>query len=124
MFKNHPKLDTAFIEYKTEMQKHEIEMVLKLADEFINDPLRKDRLNAQECKPCFYESRLAGNSATATKCACCEKKMYFGSTDVDILCIDCAKKLDLCKHCGGDIESKHRRKHRSLNKCKGKNDIY
>lgn len=31
-------------------------------------------------------------------------------TNVDVLCVDCARRAQLCKHCGADIDLKNRRK--------------
>ena len=36
--------------------------------------------------------------------------VMYSSTNTDRLCMDCAKKHHLCKHCGGDISMRARRK--------------
>lgn len=87
-----------------------IKDILKLADDIQNDTQRKQRLEKQNCKRCFYQSRLGGAAMTEQPCMCCSKNEMYGSTATDVLCLECAKKHDLCKHCGGDLEMRTRRK--------------
>lgn len=87
--------------------------VLGRADQFRADPQKKERLEASECVVCFtgYGSGRAGGAmCTTVLCCFCEKEIHFGSTCIDIACVDCAKKHGICKHCGGDVNLKHRRK--------------
>lgn len=68
------------------------------------------RREAQECVMCFGESRIGGAALTARQCAHCDATLYSGNTNVDVLCVDCARRAQLCKHCGADIDLKNRRK--------------
>ena len=90
-----------------------IKRTQKLSEQFTTDPERSERLEKQECMACFYcPSRIGGAAVTVGVCGLCDKEEVFGNTCVDVLCKDCANRHDLCIHCGGDIESKQRRKQR------------
>lgn len=76
----------------------------------VNDVTCDQRRDAQECPVCFYSQKIGGASMTESKCSMCGKELIFGNTNTDELCIGCATVHGLCKHCGGDIELKQRRK--------------
>ncbi len=87
----------------------------------IEDTDKEKRLTKCECVVCFYAtSRIGGCAMTSAECANCKKDMMFGSTCVDLLCKECAKKLKLCCFCGSDIEYKNRRKIDFYQKQEGK----
>lgn len=67
-----------------------------------DDPYREKRKEKQLCKYCFYMTgdSWAGQAFSDTKCEYCEKEMTFATTDTDSFCIECARKLNVCKHCG------------------------
>lgn len=84
-------------------------------DNVMNDPEKKKRIEKQECSYCYYmKQKVGGAAVTFLQCGLCENQLTSGSICVDVLCLDCAKEQRLCKHCGGDIEMKHRRKPRNL----------
>lgn len=88
-----------------------IEGTLKNAEDLKTDPDKKVRLEKNECKSCFYlNGRMGGSVMTERPCGICDEPMSFGSTCTDVTCTSCAHKNMLCKHCGGDIDSKNRRK--------------
>jgi len=76
----------------------------------VNDVRKTGRQNKQECQVCFYSMKVGGAAMTSSKCGICQTILSFGSTNVDRVCMNCATKHRLCKHCGGDIEFKQRRK--------------
>lgn len=81
-----------------------IQSVLDYAQQLETDPRREERLAKQFCKACFYgPPRVAGAAMTTQPCMCCGEDQQYGSTNTDVLCLDCAKAHDLCKHCGGDL---------------------
>lgn len=59
-----------------------------------------------ECKYCTYinNDRIAGQAFTSSNCKGCNKKLDFPSTDTDEYCLDCAKKINVCKHCGSEMD--------------------
>ena len=83
---------------------------IELANKATSDTDKAERLKRHECKACFYGGRIGGATITTRPCMCCGKEEHYGSTNTDVLCLDCAKKHKLCKHCGGDIEMRIRRK--------------
>lgn len=59
-----------------------------------------------ECKYCTYinSDRIAGQAFTHAICKTCGKEMIFPSTDTDLYCVECAKKMNICKHCGSEMD--------------------
>jgi ribosomal protein S27E len=110
---NKKKCDNATIEWATYMSKNRMASTIDRAEKFKQDPEVEKRHEEQECQVCFYEKgRVGGAAMTEIECALCNKTTVFPSTNTDILCPECAKEHNLCKHCGGDIDSKKRRKQR------------
>jgi hypothetical protein len=104
------KIDRSYIERRNDESKHLIESKRAFLDRVDNDIDRKNRLAVQECPICFKTARIGGASMTERQCAHCEEMIRSGSTNVDVLCLECARKTKLCKHCGADIDLKNRRK--------------
>lgn len=69
---------------------------------YSKDPSEKERLEKNLCKYCMYSKfdSWAGQAFTNENCKECGKEMTFGTTDTDKYCDECAKKLNVCKHCG------------------------
>lgn len=84
--------------------------LLKLANDIDTDSMREERIAQCECRACFYRPRWGAACVTEQDCGCCGKEQVYGSTATDVLCLECAKKHSLCKHCGGDLEMRTRRK--------------
>lgn len=94
----------------TESAKSQVHDAIKRAKDIAEDSDKTRRLAAQECKACFYFSRIGGAAMTSQDCMCCGVEQLHSSTNTDALCIECAVKCKLCKHCGGDLEMIVRRK--------------
>lgn len=58
------------------------------------------------CKYCYYinTGRIAGQAFTTIECKECKKETTFPSTDTDKYCLKCAQKLNVCKHCGSEMD--------------------
>ena len=95
---------------ETERSKSRVESWIKLAEEVSSDAKHDLRVKKCECKACFYASRVGGAAMTERACMCCGAVTLYGSTATDVLCQECAEKHSLCKHCGGDLELRIRRK--------------
>ena len=76
----------------------------------VEDPDKAIRLESQECVACFYSSKIGGSVVTSRPCGSCEAMIHCGNSCIDRLCMDCAQKYRLCKHCGADINLRNRRK--------------
>lgn len=88
-----------------------VDETLKRVTALQNDSEQEQRLRAHFCKSCFYVlSAIGGAAMTTQPCACCGKDQLYGSTYTDALCLDCAKEHTLCKHCGGDLDMRERRR--------------
>lgn len=77
--------------------------LLKRADRIREDAKKDQRLERHFCVSCFYIERIGGAAMTTAPCMCCNRDQMYGSTDTDVLCLDCARQHRLCKHCGGDV---------------------
>jgi hypothetical protein len=94
----------------TERAKARVKDWCDLAADATNDTRKAERLKRHECKACFYAGRIGGAAMTYRKCMSCGSDELYGSTATDVLCMACAVKHCLCKHCGGDLEMRTRRK--------------
>ena len=76
------------------------------------DPRKEERLAKSECVVCFYPmaGRIGGAMCTSAQCGICQETVRSGNTNIDVVCLACAKAHDLCKHCGADIRLRTRRK--------------
>lgn len=102
-----PKLDLGRVINQSYINRHRLDGFRAT----LEDARRAERLEKCECRLCFYYSgRIGGAMMTAARCGLCDKEMRFGSTNVDVLCQECAKAKKLCRHCGADIDDKSRRK--------------
>lgn len=87
-----------------------VQRMIEDAKEIEDDTRRKERIEAHECKACFYSSRIGGAAMTSQACMSCGTDQMYGSTNTDALCMTCAMEHVLCKHCGGDLEMRTRRR--------------
>lgn len=94
----------------TERAKARVKGWADLAEEVASDARKAERLKRHECKACFYSSRIGGAAMTTRSCMSCGSDEMYGSTATDVLCMVCATKHELCRHCGGDLEMRTRRK--------------
>lgn len=94
----------------TERAKYRVTSFLLTAKEIAEDIRKEARLKKHFCKSCFYMDRVAGSATTERECMSCNVKEMYGSTSTDALCMDCAKHHYLCKHCGGDLDMRPRRR--------------
>jgi hypothetical protein len=85
--------------------------VLASYREALDDARRPERLQAAQCRLCFYaRGRVGGASTTSALCGLCDAETRFVSTCVDALCLGCALARKLCRHCGSDVDDRQRRK--------------
>lgn len=103
-------MNVANMSRATEMARSRVKHVLELAEQISTDARKAERLARHECKGCFYSSRLGGAAITQRACMSCAQMQTYGSTATDVLCMPCAQNGELCKHCGGDIEMRARRR--------------
>lgn len=108
-------IDSESIYFATELAKGQLEWIIDLAKLLKEDPHKIERRKKALCKPCFYNrSRIGGAAMTFQPCGICGEEMPFGNTVTDSCCTKCALENNLCKHCGGDIEMRQRRKPRAF----------
>ncbi len=100
------RVDICFVVSATINKQEAVQKCYTIANDIDKDL----RVLQQECVICFNDFRIGGTTSTITECALCDKEIFYANTNIDILCIDCAKEHNLCKHCGADINLEHRRK--------------
>lgn len=105
-----PDMNSANMLAWTERARSRVHAWIKLSNDVTLDIRRLERLDRSSCKACFYGVRVGGRSMTDQPCMCCGKDELYSSTDTDVLCIQCAEKHSLCKHCGGDLEMCNKRR--------------
>jgi len=110
MEKNALNMTESNMRFWTERSKSHVQDVIDRAKRITEDTDKQNRLKEQNCKCCYYGSRIGGQAITTQPCMCCDTPVMYGSTATDALCMPCAKENDLCKRCGGDIEMRTRRK--------------
>jgi len=105
---NNPQDFLEKVQKITLQSKENTHRYIRLAYAAQKDIERKNRLKSNLCIHCFYlmGAVWAGAAMTKTNCSICGKELIFGSTEIDKICTDCAKKHRLCK----DIDYKQRRK--------------
>ena len=91
-------------EMSTYIRDEYIKHTLEMADKFVNDPDRENRLVTGRCVKCHYETFMAGQGFTQWKCRICGKEDMHSNTRVPRLCEPCAKTAGLCWQCGATIE--------------------
>ena len=75
------------------------------------DTDKENRIEKQLCKSCYYlSSGLGGHAFTNKPCMSCGEVQVYGSTYTDALCLICAQKHSICKHCSGDLEMRTKRR--------------
>jgi hypothetical protein len=105
------KIDAVSVERATDMAKYISESGMQNALRFATDADKKKRIEAKECKACFYfrSGRVGGAAMTEANCGVCDAAMQFGSTCIDKVCGPCSDRQELCVYCGGDIRMRIRR---------------
>lgn len=75
-------------------------------DKISNMILDSSENKSLECDYCFFkypkEKRIGLRAMTTANCGCCDKEIQFTSTVIDVVCFDCAKRNNICVHCGCD----------------------
>jgi len=106
------KIDAATISSATFMSIKRGNEAIEKADRYRDDVDKESRIHDSICRSCYYfmSVRIGGAAMTTRPCGKCGEDHVYSSTATDVLCIDCADHLELCKQCGGDL---HQRKDRS-----------
>lgn len=104
------QLKKSDIQWTLDRQKERIQITLRSAFNYLNDPEKKQRHAEGYCVVCYYrESTIAGAAMTESFCGICETKLHWASTHQEKLCHVCAIKWNLCKECGTTIDLKEPR---------------
>jgi len=112
MEKDFFKLTSRYMVSETNFNISRVNSALELAKNFATDPDLKIRKSKNKflCKVCYYGKRIAGAAMTTSFCGWCGKELLSGSTDTHKLCLECSREHSLCRHCGGDIDLRNKRR--------------
>jgi hypothetical protein len=94
----------------TYRSKERVESWIELAKTVQDDTKKHERIKAHFCKACFYGSHIGGQAIRSQPCMACHKDQMYSSTYTDALCLECSIDMQLCKHCGGDIDLRIKRR--------------
>lgn len=117
MYRDKPKIDRASIERTTNEVASYVRALIERAEAIKDDAERHHRWDVSECVYCYgpYGADRQGSTCTVRmECGLCDKIVAFATSNFDLLCVECARKNGLCKHCGGDVDLKVRRKKRAF----------
>jgi hypothetical protein len=89
---------------ETYFRNRRVKSTLTLAESLLHDPEKERRLAEQRCILCYYTIRISGQAFTAYKCGECSTEFMHHNTSVPKLCLECARKLNLCAECAAEIE--------------------
>lgn len=94
------------IENTTWFNKKYYENLKSKIDDYDNDINKDRRFENFKCKHCFYLRRdtVSGSAFTQYDCIDCGSEEVSSNTNVDKLCLSCAKNNNACKHCGGQMD--------------------
>jgi hypothetical protein len=92
------------VQFASRMSQSRIKSALDLAKKLTEDPRLEHRLARQECGPCFYTQRIAGQAFTGYTCELCQNEHKHHNTAVPKICQGCASHNGLCARCCADME--------------------
>lgn len=113
--------DLASIERNTGYAKQWLDAMAECVTLMDEDKDKHVRHSIAECQYCYRpygHGRQGGTVTTRVQCGLCDTILAHNNTCVDVLCLDCAKANQLCKHCGGDVDMKRRRRTEQPKACK------
>ena len=125
MYRDKPKIDRASIECTTHAVASYVRALIERAEAMKADRFRKSRLEFSECVYCYAPygaGRQGGTKTTQLECGLCSTIIHSNNTNCDVLCVECARKNCLCKHCGADVDLKVRRKKRAFEEVENNGD--
>lgn len=92
------------LSFNTDIALRRQKSVNDYAEAMKHDPDKEIRQAKCLCVVCHYAPpRMSGAAMTSQPCMSCHENQLYSSTATDQLCVPCAKKHDLCAHCGADI---------------------
>ena len=111
MTRNAVNIDQVSMMRATDFAKGYCDDTVAKAMQVLTDPDKKERISKLECLACWYlMGKIGGAAMTEQACGACGKTQLYGSACTDVVCRDCAKEKELCKHCGADLHLRPRRK--------------
>lgn len=83
-----------------------VEHLCDKLDKYKSDIKKDERVKKQLCRYCFYmeSDKIVMNAFTPQVCKECGEQSFSANSDIDKYCSACAKKYNVCKHCGSYID--------------------
>jgi len=89
----------------TDRNKSLVELIRKNLFNYDNDTKQTTRIKLQQCKYCYYISnKISLQAFTIFICKNCNDEIIHHNSNVDKYCMDCAKELNICCHCGAEMD--------------------
>jgi predicted RNA-binding Zn-ribbon protein involved in translation (DUF1610 family) len=107
-----PDLTVDRVRTATHYSRQHLEEWIANAERAWVDEDREARLEAQQCRWCFYATggRIVMPAFHQRGCESCKEILTYTSSDTNPLCKPCGKKLNLCVKCRADVSLADRRK--------------
>lgn len=85
---------------------HYVDGLRKKLNNYDLDKSQSKRKEECKCKYCTYIDigNIVMDAFTSSKCKNCGKELTFANSDTDDYCLECAKKNNICKHCGSEMD--------------------
>jgi len=79
---------------------------VKRVEQYLSDEKSVVRLEALECRSCFYlkSGATSGQAFSNYICSVCSKPDQWPNTHVPNICADCAKENRMCHRCGASLD--------------------
>ena len=91
--------------HQSETNKSFISTTRKNLNKYDTDTKQPKRLKLQKCKYCYYMSnKISLQAFTTFICKNCSDEIIHHNSNVDKYCMDCAKELNICCHCGAGMD--------------------
>jgi len=89
----------------SEINKSLVESIRKNLFNYDNDTKQTIRIKLQQCKHCYYISnKISLQAFTTFICKNCNDEIIHHNSNVNKYCMDCAKELNICCHCGAEMD--------------------
>ena len=103
------KTEKEIFEFADEQEKRHKSIISKFKkymNDYSEDKKKIERRKHCLCKHCSYMNKyvVVQNAFVKTLCECCNTELIFANSDIDLYCEECAKKHNICKHCGSTMD--------------------
>jgi len=89
----------------SEINKSLVNSIRKNLYNYDNDVQQTKRIKSQKCKYCYYiDNNFSLQAFTTFICKNCKEEVMHHNSDIDKYCMKCAEELNICSHCGAEMD--------------------